>query len=125
LPYRFSGSIAQETETHYLNFKPKYDAFSRKSQVFFVFFPKEDLLMTLQLSKERRKQLTSAIKTYFLEQDDEDLGDLRAGLLLDFFLEKLGPTVYNQAIKDAQRYFQQKVDDLDGACYALQEDLKP
>ena len=82
-------------------------------------------MATIQLPKEARKQLIPAIKAYFLEQHDEDLGDLRAGLLLDFFLEKLGPAVYNQAIRDAQAYFQQKVDDLDGACYAPQEDHEP
>jgi uncharacterized protein (DUF2164 family) len=78
--------------------------------------------LTIKLSNERRKELIAAIKAYFLEQHDEEIGDLKAGLLLDFFMEKLGPSVYNQAIKDAQAYFQQKVEDLDGACYVPEED---
>ena len=78
--------------------------------------------MNIKLSKERRKELIAAIKSYFLEQHDEEIGDLKAGLLLDFFMEKLGPSVYNQAIKDAQAYFQQKVEDLDGACFEPEED---
>jgi uncharacterized protein (DUF2164 family) len=70
---------------------------------------------------ERRKELIAAIKAYFLEQHDEEIGDLKAGLLLDFFMNKVGPPVYNQAIKDAQAYFQQKVEDLDGACFEPEE----
>lgn len=77
----------------------------------------EEFELSIKLSKEHRRDLIAAIKAYFLEQHDEEIGDLRAGLLLDFFIEKLGPPVYNQAIKDAQAYFQQKVEDLDGACY--------
>ena len=73
--------------------------------------------MNIKLSKERRQELIGSIKGYFLEQHDEEIGDLKAGLLLDFFLELTGPSVYNQAVKDAQAYFQQKVEDLDGVCY--------
>lgn len=78
--------------------------------------------MTIKLSKERRKELIAAIKAYFLEHHDEEIGDLKAGLLLDFFLKKLGPSIYNQAVKDAQAYFQQRVEDLDGACYEPEEE---
>ena len=78
--------------------------------------------MKIKLSKERRKELIAAIKAYFLELHDEEIGDLKAGLLLDFFMEKLGPSVYNQAIKDAQAFFQQKVEDLDGVCFQPEDD---
>ena len=73
--------------------------------------------MKSKLSKERRSELIDAIKAYLLENHAEDVGDLKSGLLLDFVLEKLGPPIYNQAIRDAQVYFQQKVDDLDGECF--------
>lgn len=77
--------------------------------------------MSIKLSKELRRKLIAAIKSYFLENHDEEIGDLKAGFLLDFFMKKLAPPIYNQAIKDAQAYFQQKVEDLDGACYAPEE----
>lgn len=77
--------------------------------------------MTIKLSKEGRKELIAAIKSYFLENHDEEIGNLKAGFLLDFFMKNLAPPIYNQAIKDAQAYFQQKVEDLDGACYAPEE----
>ena len=46
-----------------------------------------------------------------------EVGDLKAKLLLDFFLGEIGPIVYNSAIADAQAYFQGKVADLEGSCY--------
>jgi hypothetical protein len=38
-------------------------------------------------------------------------------LLLDFCVREIGPAVYNQAIADAQAYFQGRVADLEGVCY--------
>jgi uncharacterized protein (DUF2164 family) len=78
--------------------------------------------MSIELSKERRRELIRSIKGYFLEQHDQEIGDLKAGLLLDFFLGLTGPSIYNQAIKDAQAYFQQKVEDLDGVCFRMEKD---
>ena len=37
--------------------------------------------------------------------------------MLDFVLKEIGPTIYNQAIGDAQNYFQARVSDLEGVCY--------
>ena len=73
--------------------------------------------MAIELSKEATKALVSSIQKYFDKHLEEDIGDLKAGLLLDFCLREICPTVYNQAIRDAQAYFQEKVIDLDGTCY--------
>ena len=73
--------------------------------------------MAITLSQEARKQLIASIKRYVAEEMDEELGDLRAGRLLDYVLKEIAPTVYNQAIADAQAYFQDKALDLDGSCH--------
>ena len=73
--------------------------------------------MALELSAELRKQLQASIKRYFVEHLDEDIGDLKASLLLDYCLKEIGPVVYNRAIADAQAYFQERVVDLEGVCY--------
>ena len=73
--------------------------------------------MTISLSDDARQRLTASIKRYFAEQMDEEVGDLRASLLLDFCLREIGPSVYNQAIADAQAYMREKATDLDGSCY--------
>jgi uncharacterized protein (DUF2164 family) len=73
--------------------------------------------MAIKLSPETTRQLNASIKRYVAENLDQDIGDLKAGLLLDFCLKEIGPTVYNQAIADAQSYFQERVADLEGVCY--------
>ena len=73
--------------------------------------------MAITLSQEARKQLIASIKRYFDEEMDEELGDLRAGRILHYVLKEIAPTVYNQAIADAQAYFQDKALDLDGSCH--------
>ena len=37
--------------------------------------------------------------------------------MLDYILEDIGPSIYNQAILDGQAFMNEKVNDLDGSCY--------
>jgi uncharacterized protein (DUF2164 family) len=73
--------------------------------------------MAITLSDDARQRLTASIKRYFAENMGEEVGDLKTSLLLDFCLKEIGPSIYNQAIADAQAYFQDKAADLDGTCY--------
>lgn len=73
--------------------------------------------MAITLPPETLKQLQASIKRYVAENLDEEIGDLKAGLLLDFVMKEIAPTVYNRAISDAQTYFQARVADLEGVCY--------
>lgn len=75
-------------------------------------------MVTMELSKEKRAEAIASVKKYFEEEIREPLGDLRAGLLLDFFIEEIGPAIYNQAIGDAQTRLAARVADLDGELYA-------
>lgn len=73
--------------------------------------------MPLELSPDATKKLHASIKRYVLENLDQDIGDLQAGLFLDYCLQEIGPPVYNQAIADAQAYFQARTSDLGDVCY--------
>ena len=73
--------------------------------------------MPLQMSAEKKQRLVESIKRFFLEEWEEEIGDLKASLVLDFCVKEIGPTLYNRAIADAQAYLQDRVSDLDGACY--------
>ena len=73
--------------------------------------------MPITLPPETAKQLQASIRRFTAEHLDEEIGDLKAGLLLDFCLAEVGAVVYNQAIADAQQYFQARTADLDGVCY--------
>ncbi len=73
--------------------------------------------MAITLSPEHTRQLQASIKRYFAEHMDEPIGDLKAGLLLDFCLKEVGPVVYNRAIADARTFVEARLTDLDGVCY--------
>jgi len=71
--------------------------------------------MAIALPPETEKRLYASIKRFFAEKLEDDIGDLKARLVLDYCLREIGPTVYNQAIADAQGWMQVKVADLDGS----------
>lgn len=73
--------------------------------------------MAIELERDVKERAIASIKQYFAERLDQDIGELKADLLLDFFLREIGPSVYNQAVLDAQAYFQNKTADLDGSCW--------
>ncbi len=73
--------------------------------------------MAIKLSQDATKQLLASIKRDVSENLEQDIGDLKAGMLLDYFLKEIGPTVYNQAITDARAFFQGRVADLEGVCF--------
>jgi uncharacterized protein (DUF2164 family) len=72
----------------------------------------------IELSKEARSDAIASIQRYFHENMPEAIGNLAAGLLLNYFLEEVGPAIYNQAIADAQARIQQRLSDLEGELYA-------
>ena len=45
------------------------------------------------------------------------MSEFQAELALEFFVRELGPPVYNQAIRDARGFMQDKLTDLEGEFY--------
>jgi uncharacterized protein (DUF2164 family) len=72
----------------------------------------------MELPKHVRAEAIASIQRYFEENLPEPIGELPAGLLLDFFLEEVGPAVYNRAIADAQARLLLRVGDLSGELFA-------
>ena len=58
--------------------------------------------MELKIAKEDREQVLVKLKSYFLDERDEEIGDLATGFLLDFITKEIGPFFYNCGIKDAK-----------------------
>lgn len=69
--------------------------------------------MTIELSKEVRQQALTSIERYFREHMDEPIGNVTAGALLGFFLQEIGPALYNRGVADAQERMQTQVMELD------------
>jgi uncharacterized protein (DUF2164 family) len=69
--------------------------------------------MAIDISKEARKEAIVSIERYFRENMEEPIGNIAAGALLAYFLEEIGPLVYNQAVTDVQERLQMRVSELD------------
>ena len=79
--------------------------------------------MAIELNKDAQTALIASIQRYFKENLDQPIGNMQARSLLDYVLKEVGPSVYNQAIADAQRQMQARVLDLDVECYEKEFDF--
>jgi uncharacterized protein (DUF2164 family) len=73
--------------------------------------------MSIKLAKDAEQYLLGSIRRFAAEHLDAEIGDLKASLILEFCVREIGPSIYNQAIADAQAYFQEKAADLGGVRY--------
>ena len=69
--------------------------------------------MAIEIDKEARKQAIASIERYFKENMDEPIGNIAASGLLGFFVDEIGPPIYNQAVADVQERLQSRVSELD------------
>jgi uncharacterized protein (DUF2164 family) len=69
--------------------------------------------MAIELTKEARKQAVASIERYFQENMEERIGNVAAGALLDFFVEEIGPVVYNRAVLEVQERLQARLSEID------------
>ena len=69
--------------------------------------------MAIEIHKQARQQAIESIQRYFEAHMDEPIGNVAAGGLLGFFLQEIGPTIYNQGVMDAQERLQARVAELD------------
>lgn len=69
--------------------------------------------MAIQISEPARKEAVTSVQRYFREHFPEPLGNLEADALLAFFLQEIGPVVYNQAVADVQERLQARVMEVD------------
>lgn len=73
--------------------------------------------MAIELSTEEVREILPSIKRYIAEEFDAEIGEMKAQLLLDYFLKEIGPYAYNKGVNDGENYFREKMEDLTGNCY--------
>ena len=59
------------------------------------------------------KDATASIRRFFADELEQDIGDLKADMVLEFFLRELAPSVHNAAISSAQTYLRDRLVDLE------------
>lgn len=72
---------------------------------------------SITLPADARRQAVAALQAHVADDWDVDVGELKAGLLLDFVLAEIAPTIYNQAIADARTFFEERTGDLAAVCH--------
>jgi len=73
--------------------------------------------MALELTKPESADACASLRRYFRTELEQEISDLQAGMLLDYFMKEIGPLAYNCGVKDAELYFRAKVEDLPATCY--------
>ena len=67
----------------------------------------------IELDKQVRQEAVASLERYFRENMDEPIGNIAALGLLNFFVEEIGPAIYNQAVGDVQERLQLRLSEID------------
>ena len=70
-------------------------------------------LMKIKLSLQQKNDLRQKVIALFMDDFDEEISDFKADQILDAFIEKLGPSIYNTAIQDMKAFMMNRIKDLD------------
>ena len=73
--------------------------------------------MALELTPQEFEQIIPSLQKYFREEFDQELSEMKARFLLEYFQKEIAPFAYNRGVKDAEQYFRTKTEDLTGICY--------
>jgi len=65
-----------------------------------------------RISDEKRQQAIDDLIYFFESERSEKIGVIAAEQLLDFFLENIGPDVYNRGLSDAKTAIAKRMEDL-------------
>jgi uncharacterized protein (DUF2164 family) len=70
------------------------------------------MLKNFTVDEDAKRRMIGEIQAYFLDERGEELGDLAALLMLEFFADKLAPQFYNYGIQDAHEFMSQRLEDI-------------
>jgi len=73
--------------------------------------------MAIELSKEESEQAVASVRKYFKEEFDEDISEMRARFLLNYFLKEIAPLAYNRGVRDAETFLRSRIEDVSGTCF--------
>ena len=66
----------------------------------------------IKLSKQQQVSAVTKLQEYFEQELDRELGQFEAEFLLEFIMQELGSSIYNQALYDAQSILSTKIEDV-------------
>ncbi|CCN48613.1 conserved hypothetical protein [Vibrio nigripulchritudo MADA3029] len=75
----------------------------------------------IKIERDKKNELVEELQRYLIDELDTEVGQFEAEFLLDFFVEKAGPAIYNQALMDARAVIERKVADIDDELYGIEK----
>ena len=76
----------------------------------------------IQFTREERTAIGGRIRDFFAKELDQDISQLQAEMVLDFFGSQIGGWFYNRGLADAQAVVAAKAEDIADAIYALERE---
>jgi uncharacterized protein (DUF2164 family) len=73
--------------------------------------------MAIELLPQETEEVIHSLKKYFSSELDQEIGDLKAKLLLDYILKEIAPLAYNQGVKHAEEFLRLRLEDLPATCF--------
>lgn len=80
--------------------------------------------MFIKFTVQQKQHMISEIQRFFEEERGEEIGDLAAENVLEFFKQYLGPYFYNEGIKDVRLMIEQKMTSIEEDLYSLEKKTK-
>ena len=78
----------------------------------------------IKFSDNEKRLIIAEIQAFFRDERDEEIGNIGAEMLLEFFAEKIGAAFYNRGLYDAQVVLQARLDDLSDAILQLEKPVE-
>ncbi len=72
---------------------------------------------TEAITEEARKKIARETGEFFQEKFESELSQFRAEMLVDFMVEKIFPTVYNEALLDARAYLTESLQEMEDSLF--------
>ncbi len=79
-------------------------------------------MIEMKFSTEDKALLVYKITRYFNDELGQNIGNFDAEFLIGFFVEQIGPAIYNKGLNDAHNILLERVEEFG---YLLQEQEKP
>ena len=76
----------------------------------------------ISISRKNKDKIVQMLQEQFKDNLDQDIGNLDAEFLTDFFTENIGALYYNQALKDVHTLIYEKTESLADNIYELSKD---
>ena len=70
-----------------------------------------------KIAKQETDGIIQSLRRYFREGLEQEISEMQARFLLDYFLKEIAPFAYNKGVKDAEAFLLSKLEDLPANCF--------